>query len=409
MLERARLVDTSNKWSRGKLRTYKSKFNVLRDFEKDLRIRVIPYTAPDYPPNGMAIRLMWAQERYSLYPSYWWKKQRTSETAIKFGTIRALRSAASHLWTLDLLQNKLEQLTFGFRDRPQLVEACSPQISYKYFTEGLRRRLSHHPTPSTVLTGSHMNWIDQYYDHLYGNAATDVKRTEIARAGVTHLASYLGWLRGMEIFGLSWQDVMLVTPQHGPTVGLPPGCGVIQLTLLDQTKSSQSATADVVIAYITASGFSLGRWLERLQANSPGHMLLPTSRLLAHPSGAAWTSHYYRHRHFYPALAVCRALGDPFLSTLDDTAGNSIPERFWSFNTQRRSGRSEVSRKRQWTLCAATNAEVVEHGRWRISRSTLDMPLAYLEWSMEDRGCVPAFCMELPTTRFGGTRQAMER
>jgi hypothetical protein len=238
-----------------------------------------------------------------------------------------------------------------------------------------------------------MKWIDQYYDWLYRSATTDAKRAKITRAGVTHLASYLGWLRGIETFGLSWQDVLLVTPQDGPTIGLPPGCGAIQLVLLDQTKSSQSSTADVVIAYITASGLSLGQWLERLQANSPAHMLLPTSRLLTHPSGVAWTSHYYRHKHLYPALAVCRALGDPFFSTLDDTAGNGIPERFWSFNTQRRSGRSEVSRKPQWTLRAATNAEVVEHGRWRISRSTLDMPLAYLEWSVQDRACVTAFCM----------------
>jgi hypothetical protein len=134
MLKRARLVDTSNKWSKGTLRTYKSKFNVLRDFEKDLHIRVIPFTAPDYPPNGMAIRLMWAQERYSLYPSDWWKKQRTSESAIKSGTIRALRSAASHLWTLDLLQNKSEQLTFGYRDRPQLVEPVVQPIRYPICT-----------------------------------------------------------------------------------------------------------------------------------------------------------------------------------------------------------------------------------------------------------------------------------
>jgi hypothetical protein len=395
MLERARLVGTSNKWSKGTLRTYKSKFNVLRDFEKDLHVRVIPFSAPEYPPNGTAIRLMWAQERYSLYPSDWWRKQRTSEAAIKFGTIRALRSAASHLWTLDLLQNKSEQLTFGFRDRPQMVEACSPtdQIAYSYFTEGLRRRLGDNPTPSTVLLGSHMKWIDQYYDRLYRNATSAAQRAELSRAGVTHLASYLGWLRGMDTFGLHWQDLALVLPADGPSIGLPPGCGVVQLTLLEQTKSSQFAKADVVIAYMTAWRLSLGRWICRLQANLPAYALLPGPRILAHPSGAAWTSHYYRHKYLYPTLAVCRALGDPFLRTLDNTPGNTILERFWSFNTQRRSGRSEVSRKRRWTLRAATNAEVVDHGRWRISRSTLDMPLAYLEWSVEDRSCVTAFCM----------------
>jgi hypothetical protein len=168
---------------------------------------------------------------------------------------------------------------------------------------------------------------------------------------------------------------------------------VCQFKLTQQTKSSQAAHADVVIAYQTASGLSLGLWIDRLRVNLPDNALEPSAFILANPSGVAWTSHYYRHAFLYPALAVCRALGDPFLQKFDGSPGNSISDRIWSFNTQRRSGRSEVSRKRLWTLRAATNAEVVEHGRWRISRSTLDMPLAYLEWSIEDRACTMACCM----------------
>jgi hypothetical protein len=395
MLERARMIDTCNKWSKGTLKTYKSKFNILRDFERDLQVQVIPSTAPAYPPNGPAIRLMWAQERYSLYPADWWRKHSAGETTIKFGTIRALRSAGSHLWILDLLQNHSENLTFGFRDRPQLLNACSPTdpVSFTYFTEGLRWRLGDHPVPSTVLTETHMRWINQYYDRLYRSALTRPLRAEFSRAGVTHLSSYLGWLCSMETFGLLWQDSDLVRPVDGPTIGLSPGFGVCQYVLAESTKSSQASQADVVIAYTTASGLSLGLWLDSLRDNLPASALVPAAHILAPPSGIPWTSHYYRHKFLYPALAVCRALGDPFLQTFDDSPGNSIPERIRSFNTQRRSGRSEASRKRPWTLRAATNTEVVEHGRWRISRSTLDMPLAYLEWSIEDRSCITACCM----------------
>jgi hypothetical protein len=141
MLERARLVDTSNNWAKGTLRTYKSKFNVLLDFERNHHVRVIPATPPTHPPNGPAIQLMWAQERYALYPSDWWKRQGVGAEAIKFGMIRALRSAASHFWTLDLLHTRADQLTLGFKDRPQMVQACSPtdQVAYTYFTEGMRR------------------------------------------------------------------------------------------------------------------------------------------------------------------------------------------------------------------------------------------------------------------------------
>jgi hypothetical protein len=171
--------------------------------ENDLHVRVIPFSAPTYPPNGTAIRLMWAQERYSLYPADWWKKTKSSDSTVTFGTIRALRSAASHLWTLDLLQHYSDQLTFGFRNRPQMVTACSPtdQIAYTYFTEGLRRRIRDHPVPSTVLTGAHMRWLNQHYDQLFRSATSRALRAHFSRAGITHLASYLGWLRSVETLG----------------------------------------------------------------------------------------------------------------------------------------------------------------------------------------------------------------
>jgi hypothetical protein len=309
--------------------------------------------------------------------------------------VRALRSAASHFWTLDLLQSHPDQLTFGFKDRPQLVKACSPtdQVAYTYFTEGMRRRLGDPPQPSTVLTGTHMHWIERYYLSLYFNAKTRTDRKSFSRAAITHLASYLGWLRSMETFGLHWGEVQSTLPVDGPSFRLPPGFGVVLLQLLRQTKLSQFAQVDVVIAFTTASGLSLGLWLDRLRAELNPAELAPDAYIILRHSGAAWTLHYYRHKFLYPALYTCRAAGDPFLKTMDNSPGNSIPDRIWSFNTQRRSGRSEASRKRPWTLRAASNAEVVEHGRWRISRNTLDMPLAYLEWSIEDRSCMTACCM----------------
>ena len=48
------------------------------------------------------------------------------------------------------------------------------------------------------------------------------------------------------------------------------------MDLLPQTKSNQTATADVVIAYVTASGKSLGLWLERLWDLCPAAARLPS-------------------------------------------------------------------------------------------------------------------------------------
>jgi hypothetical protein len=150
---------------------------------------------------------------------------------------------------------------------------------------------------------------------------------------------------------------------------------------------------DVVMAYTCASGLSMGWWLDQLKMGLPPEATHPDAFVIATHSGVAWTSHYYRHTYMYSVLAACHASGDVFLQTSEDTSGNTIPARFWSFNTQRPSGRSEVSKKRPWTLRAATNAKVVEHSRWLISRGSLDMPLAYLEWSIEDRACITIICM----------------
>jgi hypothetical protein len=140
MLERARLIDTANNWSRNTLKAYQSKYNVILDFERDFEVQVLPQSIPRHPPNGPAIRLMWTQERYSMYPADWRRRQGLLEETIKFGTIRGMRSAASHFWTLDLLQSHADRFTFGFKDRPLIVETCSPtdQAAYTYFTEGMR-------------------------------------------------------------------------------------------------------------------------------------------------------------------------------------------------------------------------------------------------------------------------------
>jgi hypothetical protein len=45
--------------------------------------------------------------------------------------------------------------------------------------------------------------------------------------------------------------------------------GAILMELLEQTKSSQHAAADVVVAYTTYSGLSLGNWLALLSAELP--------------------------------------------------------------------------------------------------------------------------------------------
>jgi hypothetical protein len=97
----------------------------------------------------------------------------------------------------------------------------------------------------------------------------------------------------METFSLCWRDVSAVEPLRGPTVGLPPNQGMVRLQLLAQTKSQQAMTANVVLAFSTASGFSIGTWLERLRFELREQDVLSTDFILAHANGSPWTSHYF--------------------------------------------------------------------------------------------------------------------
>jgi hypothetical protein len=132
MLERALLIVTANQWAKGTLTTYQSKFRVISDFERSFRLPVLQPTGLRYPSNGPAIRLMWVQERYSLYPAEWSKKSSLLAESVKFSTVRGLCSAASHFCIWDLLHANPEKLTLGFKDRPTIVESCSPTDEVAY-------------------------------------------------------------------------------------------------------------------------------------------------------------------------------------------------------------------------------------------------------------------------------------
>jgi hypothetical protein len=121
----------------------------------------------------------------------------------------------------------------------------------------------------------------------------------------------------METFSLQWKNVFSVEPRLGPTtVGLPENQGMVLLKLLAQTKLQQAVTADVVLACSAASGFSVGKWLERLCLESQDEGVLPMDHILACDNGRPWTSHCCRHTFPCPlwrprrhlAMHVCKTL-----------------------------------------------------------------------------------------------------
>jgi hypothetical protein len=87
MLERAWFADLTNHWARGTLKTYQSKYKVIRDFGLDLDLPMLQLTALVRPPHGEAIKLMWAQERYSLFPSKWRQRNSPLVESVTFRSI----------------------------------------------------------------------------------------------------------------------------------------------------------------------------------------------------------------------------------------------------------------------------------------------------------------------------------
>jgi hypothetical protein len=249
---------------------------------------------------------MWAQERYSLYPAEWRRRNSDLEKAVTFSSIRAIRSATSHFWILDLLLTQPEKLTLGFKDRPTVVSGCSPtdEIAYTYFTDGMRRRDSDDPKPLAVLLLHHIIWMEKHSEALFANAVDRCGRVDACRVALTLVLVYLAWLRALETFGLTWGNLTVTDPTDGPTLGLPFGIGVTQLKLLAQTQSNQAAAADMIIAYTNASGLPPGQWLQHLRARLRANEQGPDSIILAHLDGQAWTSHFYRYTYLYPLLSL---------------------------------------------------------------------------------------------------------
>jgi hypothetical protein len=114
---------------------------------------------------GDSRRLMWAQERYSLYPSRWKRSASAPDSTIKWGTIQRIHSAAALQSTFNLLQSCPDRLTYGFCDKPTIVLACNltDELGYTIFTDGTKRRIGDKSFPSAVLLDQHIQWMDSHF------------------------------------------------------------------------------------------------------------------------------------------------------------------------------------------------------------------------------------------------------
>lgn len=402
MLERMRLIDSINSLSRGTHKSYQSKMRVIRAFEGTFGVPVLRLSPVSQPPTSSAIPLMWAQQRYALQPARWSRKpsahNQDIRSTVTYGTVRGLRSAASMFYRLDMQTAFPGSVFLDQAQRALSVNHVSPtdELAYTLMNSGMARRMGEEVRPSIALLGCHVRYLDaSLAERLHGPISLDQK-LEVCRAAFANLNLWCGWLRATENFSLCFCDVACTPPAHGALWDLPPGVGCLQERLLEQTKSSPTRTADLILAYCTGSGLAPGYWFERLLELEGLHPDAAAScelDIFRHSSGARWTSHYFRTTFLWPSLHEQRLRGDAALRPFDGSPGNSIEDKYWSLHSYRRGARSHVSKRRANCVRKATPTEVSEHGRWRTKRSSMDMPTAYLEWTISDRVNITLLCM----------------
>ena len=260
-LERMRLIDMANAWATGTHTQYQQKLAVIRQFEMDYSFSFLNGPPLTVPPTSPDIPLMWIHESYSLRSSSRNKERGQVATA----AIRHLRSAASQFLGWEMMVRHPTSTVLDQQHRV-LQQPCRATDCYSFslFSKGLSSRLGTDSTPAVPLLFRHVRYMDLIFDPYYGQADTYEAQRQWALAGMANLLFWLGWLRSGEVFGLTWDNVKVVQPADGPIYDIPSILGMTLLRLLPQTKTNRSATADVVLAYTTASGLSLGRWCQCL-------------------------------------------------------------------------------------------------------------------------------------------------
>ena len=391
-LERVRLLDSLHNWAESTTRTYQSKLKQLHLFERaHPGLQILTPSDFGHPSRGAEIGLMWAILHASVQPLKF--RGRSSKHTPVFGTIRAIRSAASQYLGWDLITSKPGG-TLYFQDRRLLAGTVRPTdgASFELFSRGLQARLGDAVVPSTALLGRHIRGLDTLFDGRYRAAPNATARAEYALAGFANILLWFTWLRGGELFRLRWEDLSIIWPHESPAHDLPMGSGAILLQLTPETKSSRSRTADLVVALRSATGLDLDKWLRRVLLLHP---LAPTGQdfVFCPPGRRRWDSHLYRTRFLYPGLDFLRHSGDAYLQTIGTHRGNCIPDKFYSLHSYRRGARTHCQRSQPDPQHRkATEPQVYEHGRWRIPRGSQPIVVQYREWTLYERLRMTLYC-----------------
>jgi hypothetical protein len=387
MLERMRLIDTVHSWTESTLTLYASKIERVIQFQQTFNVPLLCTPVLHHPPITSGIPLMWTQLQYSIQPGL-------RRASLKYATIRGLRSAVSAMQAWELAVISPDTVLLDTRQTPWANTAgrTTDTLAYHAFAKGMARRIGTEAVSSTALVAAHINFIDESLRSQLQNMTSIPVKHQLYLAGLANAWAWTTWCRASELFGIRFGDVTFIHPRDAAAHALPVLTGAFIIKLKTHTKSSPTEQASVVVASTTASGLSPQFWWEHVLQTatdtSPETFVFTTTR------GIQFNSSHYRNTYLYPLLGLQRLHGEPTLQAYsDDDPTTSLAAAFFSMHSYRRGGRTHVAKRRDNSVRAATKLEVAEHGRWQISKSRLDMPTHYLEFSLGDRVAITRYCM----------------
>lgn len=383
-LERIRLIDMAHGWAEGTLLQYSNRLRQHITFRSDYDLMDLPVPGLLHPPVDENIILFWHMELYLVT-----KNPRAKDATPKFNTARQFRSAYSAYssWVTALCQPKN---TYKDKEKRLLTLPTvgpSDTLSATMISHGLGVRLGTHTKQSMALHQRHVHRNqDLRLEALLNSGSSPLNHYRLIAAQCVELIGWLGWLRSNECFSLQRKHIEIVHPDLHDLYNLPPSVGVVILTLLDPTKTNQTSSADVVLAYQTSSGLKPGEWFTLLfhYMDKLGYTS-PNCFLFRHEDGTRWSSHFFRHTYLFPYLEMQREAGDVYLQIVDGTEKNTFADKFYSFHTYRIGAGNHCNRKREGCLRKADPYEKQLQGRWRIKNRGIEaIDIHYQQPTIED-------------------------
>jgi hypothetical protein len=147
------------------------------------------------------------------------------------------------------------------------------ELGYTLMTTGMARWMGDQSVQSVALNFAQVQWIVNFLEEEWATPLTVERRSDVVAAAVVHLGFWLTWLRLNEFFSLDWSDVtnLLIPRTTNHSKGFPRNVGVIEMNLLEETKTNRTKVADIVAYKTLGTGLNLGIWIERLEALWPDH------------------------------------------------------------------------------------------------------------------------------------------